>query len=305
MNEKYLVIAGTNKAGTTSFYEYLAAHPAVSAAFIKQTFFFLDKEWQQKLDLKSLYDYEKGFEQFDQFFRNHTPGQHKLEGSPEYLYAPGTPQRLFDFLSTHNGEILFILRNPVSRFISLFYFGKQLGLINAACTFHEFIEQSKNHRGNTNTSLMAFETGFYSRYLENYIHIFGRQKIRVYFFEDMMADTKSFMQQVSNDIGLDPSFYDDFTFQLQNKTVAVKNELLGKWYLSARASFIEHTYKSKAGFYTGSLLKKMITPLYKKLNTASLEKQQIDAADKTYLEDIYKSEKEKLEQLLGIKVPWQ
>lgn len=303
MSEKYLIIAGTNKAGTTSFYQYLSAHPSVNAAIIKQTFFFLDKKWQQKLDLRSLYDYEKGFEQFDNFFPN-SPGLYKLEASPEYLYAPGTPQRLFNFLSAGNGEIIFILRNPVTRFISLFHFGKQLGLLPAGCTFHDFIEQSKNHASKANTSLMAFETGFYSRYLENYIHIFGRQKIKIYFFENMMADTAGFMKKVSADLGLDPLFYNDFKFETTNKTVAVKNRFISKLYLGARSFIMQHTYKSKLGLSFGKLLKKTLTPLYRKLNMAVLEKEEIGDKDKTYLENVYKNEKEKLESLLGINVPW-
>ena len=60
--KKYFIIAGTNKAATTSFFEYLAAHPQLCPSYIKQTFFFLDKSWQQQLKLSSLYDYEKGFD---------------------------------------------------------------------------------------------------------------------------------------------------------------------------------------------------------------------------------------------------
>src|SRR5438132_11166491 len=100
MNGKHVIIAGTNKAGTTSFFEYLSAHPSVCAAYIKQTFFFLDKEWQKKLQLISLYDYDKGIHQYKLFFRNYEEGQLKLEASPEYLYSPGTPKKIFDFIQS-------------------------------------------------------------------------------------------------------------------------------------------------------------------------------------------------------------
>jgi hypothetical protein len=39
MNKKYIIIAGTNKAAITLLFEYLAAHPTVCPAFMKQTFF--------------------------------------------------------------------------------------------------------------------------------------------------------------------------------------------------------------------------------------------------------------------------
>ena len=304
MQSKYFIIAGTNKAATTSLFEYLGAHPAVCPSFIKQTFFFLDKDWQQQLNLKSLYDYEKGFEQFNLFFRDCGAKQIKLEASPEYLYAPGTPQRLAVFASQEDVKIIFILRNPVKRFVSLFYFGKQLGLLQKEYGFHQFLQDSMQHKNFSNTSLMAYETGFYSKYLQRYFQLFNKENMFVYFSEDLEKDTKVFMKKASVDADIDAAFYNDFNFETHNKTIAVKNARLGRMYYAAREFMIEHGYKSKAGYAIGNFLKKTITPLYRKINMEELQKETIAQEDLALLTEAYKNEKQNLEQLLQVKVPW-
>jgi len=305
MKEKYLIIAGTNKAATTSLYEYLAAHPSVCPAFIKQTFFFLDKKWQEDLNLPSLYNYEEGLNQYTKFFRDCRNELHRLEASPEYIYAPGTAKRIYQFLQENNGEVIFTLRNPVSRLISLFYFGKQQGVIAQGCSFKEFLGKSINYRENANTSLMAYQTGFYSNYLEKYVEVFGTEKLKVYFFEDFMADNQQFMKKVAVDLSLDESFYDNFQFDVFNKTIGIKNVALSNVYKSSRAFIIKAAYKHRPGFVLANLLKKTITPLYRKVNMTKLKHEQIGVADVQFLTDAYKDEKNKLETLLNIKIPWR
>lgn len=304
MQGKYIIIAGTNKAGTTSFFEYLAAHPSVCPAYIKQTFFFLDKSWQHALHEPALFDYAKGSHQYRQFFRNYKEGQLRLEASPEYLYAPGTPARIHEFAQLHDVQLVFILRNPVTRFISLFHFGKQQGIIDTNCSFGQFLEQSRKHTTYDNASMMAYETGFYSKYLERYVSLFGKDKLLVYFFEDFMSDTQAMMQRVCRDLSLDAAFYEGFVFETHNKTITVKNRVAGELYKKARLFLIQKTFKSRIGHGTSMLLKKTITPIYRRMNTAELKKDAIPPEHISFLEAAYKDEKETIAQLLGIKVPW-
>ncbi len=305
MKEKYFIIAGTNKAGSTSLFEWIAAHPSICPSFIKQTFFFLDKNWQQSFKLHSLYDYKNGFHQFDNFFRDHQPGQHKIEASPEYMYAPATPKRIYDFLNNKEGEVIFILRNPAARFISLYYFGIQQGVIDPAWSFSEFIQACENYHANNNTSLKALETGFYSKYLKKYKEVFGKNKLRIYFFEDLINNPLSFMKRVAKDLGIDDSFYNDYEFRAYNQTkIAVKNRAIAGLYRTTRNLFIQSSYKTKTGYLLASILKKGIIPIYRKLNTAQLKKQPISNKDKEYVEQIYQDEKLKIEKMFGIQVPW-
>ncbi|HRH60319.1 MAG TPA: hypothetical protein PL045_07100 [Chitinophagaceae bacterium] len=112
------------------------------------------------------------------------------------------------------------------------------------------------------------------------------------------------MQKASVDANIDAAFYDDFNFEKHNKTIGVKNARLGRMYYTAREFMIEHGYKSKAGYTIGNFLKKTITPLYRKINMEELQKETIAAEDMALLTEAYKNEKQNLEQLLQVKVPW-
>jgi Sulfotransferase domain len=302
--KKYIIIGGVNKAGTTSLYTWLAAHPNVCAAFVKQTFFFLDKEWQKSFGLESIYDYEKGFDEFDNYFTDCNGRPNKLEASPEYLYAPGTPGRLKQFLNEKEGYVIFILRNPVQRFISLYYYGKQQAIIPQNINFETFLEQSKSYTANKNTSLNAFETGFYTKYIERYLQVLKKEKLKVYFFEEMIAGEKEFIKKLCADIGIDPAFYDSFGFEAQHKTVKIRSAFLAKLYLVPRELYIKLFYRSKAGLVFARLLKKIITKQYRKLNITTLEQEILPESALNFLKNAYKHEKANLENLLDVEVPW-
>ncbi len=53
------------------------------------------------------------------------------------------------------------------------------------------------------------------------------------------------------------------------------------------------------------LLKKTITPIYRSVNLTQLQKEEIPDADIQFLQQAYKYEKQKLELMLGVSVPWQ
>lgn len=304
MTQKYFIISGVNKAGTTSLFAWLSAHPDICASFIKQTFFFLDKEWQKNFGLNAVFDYEKGLTEFENHFRDCGSKPHKAEASPEYLYAPGTPQRLQEFFIDKDGYIIFILRNPVQRFISLYYYGKQQAIVPQQMNFEEFTSISRNYTEDKNTSYTAYKTGFYSDYLERWLKHFDRDKIKVYFFEDMIKDGRSFMKKVSSDIGIDAGFFDTFSFEAQHKTIAVKSQFFAKLYNVPREIYIKLFYKSKIGFAFAGFLKKTITKQYRKMNMGTLEKEILPANVIASLEESYAGEKQKLENLLGVHVPW-
>ncbi len=301
----YLIIAGTNKAATTSFFNYLAAHPQVCPAYIKQTFFFLDKSWQRSLNLRSLYDHSKGFQQYDLFFRDCSDAKYRLEASPEYMYAPGSPARIHDFLKTNNGRVIFILRDPVQRFISLFNYGKQQGIIGKQETFPGFMKKSMAYTGNSNTSLMAYQTGFYSGYVQNYISLFGKQNLNIYFYENLKADPLKFMQHVSENLGLDGNFYSSFNFTKNNQTISTRSSSLAMIYKLGRGLLIDRGYKSRVGYNAAMVLKKYVTPVYRKLNTQSLNKEEVVSVEAIQqLTEAYKKDRDKLHQLTGLQVPW-
>ena len=301
----YLIIAGINKAGTTSLFDYLVSHPDIEGSSIKQTFFFLDKNLQKQLNLFSLYDYEKGFEQFDNFFhKSEAEVKYRIEATPDYLYSPETPGRISAFFEKHPGKVLVILRDPVTRFSSFFYYGKQQGLIPEEMDIETFYEKSKNYTENTNPCLMAYKTGFYSEYLKAYKAIFGDNLI-VIFFEDLKNDPQAVMKRTCTLLDISYDFYNSYEFKVSNPTVKIKSRLLASAYGKLRQFYLENFFKIRGGANLGRYLKKWISPIYRKINYSNLEKNNNLDVFRKKLKTDYENDNEKLKKILNSNLPWK
>lgn len=303
MEKTYLIISGTSKAATTSVFNYLADHSNVCQSNIKQTNYFLDAETQSILGLHSTHSYTDDMENFENYFSSQASQQFKLEATPDYMYYNESAIRLKAFSSKHKTKLVFILRDPVSRFKSWYNFGKQQGDLPETTSFQEFYEQSKNYKGNSSPSLMAYDTGFYTKYLKKFLQEFNQQTIEIFFYEDLISNPSSFIKDFCKRVGLDPSFYNDYDFQHFNKTVKTRSKSLNALYNAFRSFYIKYLFKGKLGVKIGQILKSILSPLYQKLNTQKLASKSIDDDVLFQLEKDYKQEKQQVLEITG-KTPW-
>ncbi|MEX0666559.1 MAG: sulfotransferase domain-containing protein [Acidimicrobiia bacterium] len=106
------VIIGAQKAGTTSLYAGLVAHPDVRRAFRKEVHFF-DTTHYPRVG----------------WYRRHFPidREHVLTGesSPYYLFHPAVPTRMRAVLP--DVSLIAILREPVARAISQYHHARHWG----------------------------------------------------------------------------------------------------------------------------------------------------------------------------------
>ncbi|MFM8951923.1 MAG: sulfotransferase family protein [Planctomycetaceae bacterium] len=102
-----IVVVGAMRAGTTSLFSLLAAHPQVAAAFHKEVHYFdlrfhLGTNWYRH-----------------QFRRPRTAVRRRaigLESSPYYLFDPRVPARMAAIMP--DVKLVFLLRDPVERAFS-------------------------------------------------------------------------------------------------------------------------------------------------------------------------------------------
>jgi hypothetical protein len=110
------LILGVQKGGTTSLYHYLALHPRVSPALVKEVHYF---------------DFHYGCGA--SWYRAHFAPQAWLtarglqtgEASPEYLFSPDAPQRVA--ASLPDVKLIVMLRNPVERAYSQYQMSVRRG----------------------------------------------------------------------------------------------------------------------------------------------------------------------------------
>ena len=304
-NPYYIIISGTNKAATTSVYNYIGDHPKVCPSYIKQSNYFLDDETKQKLKLSSSYQYQKDSLNYNNYFISKDNTEYRLEATPDYMYSEVTIDRLTLFSEKNKAKIVLILRNPISRFNSWYNYGKQQSILPQNMLLNDYYKISKNYKGNSNMCLMAHKTGFYSEYLKPFIPLYNRGDLEILFYEDLVASPSKFIIDFCQRLGIDASFYKEYDFKHFNKTVKTNSQTATKTYNFFRAFYIKYLFKGYFGVKIGGLLKTIFSPLYKIFNTSKLKTPAEEDEVFDLLKREYDSEKEKIQKMFNLKtIPW-
>ena len=126
------IIIGSQRSGTTSLYNYLAGHPYVLPAIVKEVHFF-DLAFNNGLNW-----YRGHFP----FTTNGKDGQRIITGeaSPYYIFHPHAPGRIARIFP--GMKIILLLRNPVDRAFSHYQHEASLGF--ERLPFDEAVEKESS-----------------------------------------------------------------------------------------------------------------------------------------------------------------
>lgn len=254
-----VVIAGTVKSGTTAVFHYLNAHPEVLGASRKEVQYFMDRD--SSVFHPELNYLDHGIEGYQDFFKKHKNNRLKavIEATPGYIYQKTALKAFSSEEALKDTKIVFILREPVSRLVSVFDYYRNTRLeIPLEIKFDQFIEmvRSGNCPSYWNEFLKnAIHHGQYIEYLTKWVESCGRERIEVLFYEQLKEDNLSFMIAVCKLLNIDTNFYQDYEFIKQNPTLSVKSPILHKGILriknllpdSKLKSFFKEIYR-KANF---------------------------------------------------------
>lgn len=213
----FFIIGGTIKAATSSVFTYLSAHPEVCGSSMKETFFFTRK-YSGRLD--------QDRKRYRRYFAPEPGHKAMVEASPDYLgYKENVAPRINALLP--DVRLLFILRDPVDRFYSHYNFAVSKLELSGRLPFEDYVDLcakytagklSAQAAGIAEKHLRALEIGAYARHLKNYTELFPAAHIKVAFFEHLKRDPLQFMMDVCRFVGIDPDFYQDYTFNKVNVT---------------------------------------------------------------------------------------
>ena len=301
---RFLIIAGTSKAGTTSVFSYLVNHPQICAAE-KETRFFLDTDYP----LSSKARYEKdGPETYLSLFDSGPRENWRLEATPDYLYSANTPHFIRQTLA--NVRLVFILREPISRLLSWYRFARKRIVIPDDMTFDDYVSIQRDDGARVahqraHPAFYALKQGRYSVYLRTYLELFGESSVYISFYEDLRRGALGFMVPICRWLGIDEGYFRDFQFDVINKGSDVHSRYLHKAYMESgqrvRSLFRHAPPKLQ-------LLLRQIRPrvdaIYAKLNVAKSKELRMSAATKEFLLSYYRDEPARLRELLGVEVPW-
>lgn len=299
MKDRFLIIGGTTKAGTTSLFEYLGDHPEICKSSMKETRFFLDPAYP----LSSKYRLEDGIEKYYEYFSSCGQGTVKLEATPDYLYCSKAASNIKSALP--DAKLLFILREPVSRLVSWYNFSKQIGELPNSISLEQYVRMQVTNKGTgTKQFLRALEQGRYSEYLKEYYRLFSKDKIYIAFYEALSSDVRTLMKDICVFLEIDPRFYDLYDFRRHNQTLSIKNQLLHKLYRQYSFSIRKITHNKKLVHSTLKRIKTYIHPLYMKANSNKLRRLEIPDSLKEELDQYYHNDFKRSLENVNIRYPW-
>jgi hypothetical protein len=200
------IIIGAQRCGTTSLYNYLAEHPQVLPATIKETHFFDN-------------NFRRGLNWYRAFFplaRQMNGDRHLVTGesTPYYLFYPHAPVRVYDTLP--DVKLVVMLRNPVDRAFSHYYHEKRMGA--EPLSFEEALDREERELASETARIVADEhyrsffhqhhtylsRGIYVDQLQHWTQVFAREQILAIRSEDFYQDPAVTLRQVTDFLGLPP-----------------------------------------------------------------------------------------------------
>jgi len=225
MSKPNFFIVGTPKAGTTSLYYYLEEHPEIYMSPIKETNYFSFSEiGEQELYYPSD-DYVTTPEAYEAQFTGVTTEKAIGEASVSYLFYPSTADKIKEF--NPDSRIIIVLRNPVDRGFSHYLMDKRLGYVSLS--FDDIIHKKWKKKSDWLYYQQYITIGLYYEQVKRFQDRFGSEKVRVFFYEDIISNINDVVKEIYSFLEVDPSYLAD-TNQRHNVFLAPKTPFVEKLY---------------------------------------------------------------------------
>jgi hypothetical protein len=212
-------IIGAQKAGTTSLYHYLNQHPQIYMSPVKEPFFF-DHEIssngevvQQEFAGHQQAPRFVNLEEYQALFQG-AKGETAIgEASPLYIYAPGTAERIKEYVP--EARSIALLRNPADRAYSAFLHAVRIGVEPLTDFAQALREEEERIRNRWHYVFHYRNRGLYQTQLKRYYDVFGRERVGIWLYDDLKEDPASMVRSVFRFLGVEDAFTSD-TFSTHN-----------------------------------------------------------------------------------------
>lgn len=276
------IIAGAQKAGTTSLHRYLGQHPqVVTHDHREMTYFVVDREYREP--------YRRVF---DRYFSGEV-GQARLllAKSAGVMFYPDA----LDRLQSHNPNcrIVVSLRNPVERAYSAYWYMRRKGRETAA-SFEEALSarlRSQASSGWRSGQRAYLRRGHYADQLERVTDCFGREAWTAVLLEDLQRDARSVCRSLYGFLNLDPSFEPEVD-RHHNPAKTPRSELV------SRALVTDHPLKRALGRLVPFGWRRKLRNLVEEVNETTFRPPPMSAATRRELIEHFRPHNERLERLL-------
>jgi len=206
-----LFIPGAAKSGTTTLHNLLNQHPEICMSSVKEPGYWKNEKFK---DFKNI---EK-----ENYLNLFMKSKHKIfgESTTAYMYYD-------TFINNINSnykvspKFIFILRNPIDRFNSHFWWIKGLGLEKS--NFQEALSKDQNNefKAYNYYPKYYFQFGLYAKWLKRFYNCFDRSNIKIIIFEDLINNQLKTANSCFEFLGLKK--LDTISNHTSNQTALLKN----------------------------------------------------------------------------------
>jgi hypothetical protein len=214
----YVIIAGVNKAGTSSLFVSLSAHPGIAPSAIKETRYFLPARYGQPLEPLTVWE---------DYFAGAPADAVRLEATPSYVYGGAALAACIDECLP-SSKVIIVLREPVARAISFFEYQKVRLRLRSEMPMVEYLSiadrlSADDFLDPENEKYMAFRGGLYDHYLPGWLDTFGTDRVAVVAFETLIRDPALVLRDLAAFLDIDPGAFPDTALSSENRTVRFRN----------------------------------------------------------------------------------
>jgi hypothetical protein len=279
-------LVGAAKAGTTSLYASVGAHPNVFVPRVKEPHFFstVDPPPHRHVFFPSI----KSESEYLHLFEAARSDQVAGDGSTSYLWDPEAPGRIRRQLP--NAKIVVILREPVDR-----AFSHYLSDVREGFERRPFVEtiaiDLDDPAGKWGDAPLYAQIGFYASQLDRYLNAF--EDVLVLFFEEFILDVPAHVDRVFRFIGVDPA---DATMP--------RARVLNSYGRPRNAVAARALGNPALRRLSRALVPPEFRPMVRRALIVPDVKPSIPDDARELLRQAYRGEPERLEQLVGRPVPW-
>ena len=209
-----LFIPGAAKSGTTTLHNLLNQHPEICMSSVKEPGYWKNEKFK---DFKNI---EK-----ENYLNLFMKSKHKIfgESTTAYMYYD-------TFINNINSnykvspKFIFILRNPIDRFNSHFWWIKGLGLEKS--NFQEALSKDQNNQFKAYNYYPKyyFQFGLYAKWLKRFYNCFDRSNIKIIIFEDLINNQLKTANSCFEFLGLKK--LNSISNHTSNQTTLLKNPQL-------------------------------------------------------------------------------
>ncbi|HUA32611.1 MAG TPA: sulfotransferase [Candidatus Binataceae bacterium] len=196
-----VIAIGPPRTATTWMHRILKGHLNLAES-VKETRFF---------DLR----YANGMAWYAAHFRNARAGLPTAEIAPTYFYSSDARFRIAERLP--DVRIVATFRDPVERLFSLYKLKCASGKITDS--FEAAVESDDEMR----------ESARYGYHLAEWISMFGRNRVLILIYEDLLSDPQTFVDQLCDFVGIERFEVDADMQQKENSTDAAVAPRMAWW----------------------------------------------------------------------------